>query len=928
MPTHKKGHDKDKYYHLAKDQGYRSRAAFKLIQINRRFEFLNKAKVLIDLCAAPGGWCQVASKSMPAGSIVLGVDILPIRPIRNVKTVVSDITTAECRRLIFSELQGWKADVILCDGAPNIGAAYDKDAYVQNELVLFALKVVTEQLLEGGTFCTKVYRSKDYNALIWVLQQFFEDVQAMKPNSSRSQSAEIFIVCQKYLDPKKIDPKLLDPNHVFKEVADPGLAKVDVLNKNYEKHNKRHRTGYDENLGMTLRSKSSLSDFIVSEDPVRLLTDVGELTISSDKCQQLLDHPLTTQELKVCFKDLRVLGKIDFKKMLKWRLAMKKFLEDENNLQEGMEVVTEISEPVLEPAVMNEDEIQAEIQKFRVKQLDVDRKGKKRERKLAAKARDRQALGMHLNAFDVGGDMELFTLDDTAAEEADILGDVELDGPLGFDGDALESEEEETEAGATGGLIELPAGGLEDELEAAYHRFVKNRRNKSEEHVTDLMALDAKEEESAEGRTRSAKKARLARTSAAMIAGRDGDPTFVSDEVSQYAELLNGKEDEDDDDEDDKEEDDEEENLEQSEVAPQGGKRPASTRDKEALSSKVNRWYSHPIFKETLIDSEVVESTDDLPRDGTGAVLQDMPITDKEKRKLKRKKAVEREARRVKKRSSAIGEDALSMTIEVAPAVDDSIHMVGSTTSGGNVMIDPAEARVRGLIRQGMGKAVSSSQSNDSNFVEFVPPTEMTRYDTRTYDSESEDYDNYDKAMTLALGTMMLRKSRQKAMVDASYNRFAWNDPNDLPDWFVDDEMQHNKPLLPVPEALLKQIKSRFQLTGTKDIKKVAEARARKKRRLQSKLKAAKKKANALAENSELSDRQKIKAIASAMKVTKDSSKSNKTFVVTRKTGAGSVGTTSGDGKGRFKFVDKRMRKDVKNAKNKAKREKGKRGKR
>ncbi len=258
-----------------------------------------------------------------------------------------------------------------------------------------------------------------------------------------------------------------------------------------------------------------------------------------------------------------------------------------------------------------------------------------------------------------------------------------------------------------------------------------------------------------------------------------------------------------------------------------------------------------------------------------------LPLTDKEMRKIQRKKDVERKERRKDKRDrkNNVTED------DVGSQFTTSFEIAPNTSNDDDV--DMETAKMREMIRQGMGKmggkkdsatpfevapaatdedaggdsvgvrGGSDDDDDDDNVnLGFGP---MSKVDDRTYGSDEEDYDTYDKTMTLALGTMMLRGSRKKALVDASYNRFAWNDPKELPSWFVDDEMKHNRPQLPVPNSLIQQIKTKFTKTGTKEIKKVAEARMRKRKRAEIKLKNAKKVAKTAAENPDLSDKMKVR---------------------------------------------------------------------
>ena len=174
------------------------------------------------------------------------------------------------------------------DGAPNVGTDWNLDAFLQIELSLSALKLATQVLRKGGTFVTKVFRSKDYNSFLFVLNQLFVKVESSKPSASRSQSAEIFLVCLGY-KAQTIDEKMLDPKYVFEDISGvhgngenaDASQQVSSLKKLIDTKKKKAR-GYDEvDLQKnTFFNKADFSDFLKSADPYEFLTKFHQVSDS------------------------------------------------------------------------------------------------------------------------------------------------------------------------------------------------------------------------------------------------------------------------------------------------------------------------------------------------------------------------------------------------------------------------------------------------------------------------------------------------------------------------------------------------------------------------------------------------------------------------------------------------------------------------
>ncbi|CAJ2504922.1 Uu.00g123160.m01.CDS01 [Anthostomella pinea] len=263
---------RDAYYRLAKEQGWRARSAFKLLQLDEEFDLFADVTRVVDLCAAPGSWSQVLSRVLIKGEKfgrtawqdqeskfrqqmlglfgptkptavttvsevdheadqlrprqdvkIVAIDLQPISPLPGIVTLRADITHPATVPLLLKALDSdydaktmsqqaaHPVDLVLSDGAPDVTGLHDLDIYVQSQLLFAALNLALCVLKPGGKFVAKIFRGKNVDLLYAQLKIFFERVHIAKPRSSRASSVEAFIVCLNFQPPHGFSASLEEP---------------------------------------------------------------------------------------------------------------------------------------------------------------------------------------------------------------------------------------------------------------------------------------------------------------------------------------------------------------------------------------------------------------------------------------------------------------------------------------------------------------------------------------------------------------------------------------------------------------------------------------------------------------------------------------------------------------------------------------------
>jgi 23S rRNA (uridine2552-2'-O)-methyltransferase len=193
-----KEHRRDPFVRSAKRAGYRSRAAYKLIQLDERERIFRPGQVVVDLGAAPGGWSQVAAERVGQAGRVLALDLLAMDPLPGVAFIQGDFLDPALAVALRRELGGAQADIVMSDMAPNISGVRDVDQARVLELTLAALEFAEGVIKPTGTFLVKAFQGGRMDELVSPVKQSFGSVVTRKPGASRDKSAEVYLLARGY----------------------------------------------------------------------------------------------------------------------------------------------------------------------------------------------------------------------------------------------------------------------------------------------------------------------------------------------------------------------------------------------------------------------------------------------------------------------------------------------------------------------------------------------------------------------------------------------------------------------------------------------------------------------------------------------------------------------------------------------------------
>ena len=189
-------HFDDHYVRLAQQKGLRSRSAFKLLELQEKYKLVKPGMVVVDLGAAPGGWCQVVRPLTGDSGRVFALDILEMNPIHGVEFIHGDFTEDKALEELEAALDGQEVDLVLSDMAPNMSGMATIDQAKAMYLAELALEFVKSHLKPGGDFVVKLFQGTDFDRYVREVRSLFNKVRVRKPKASRPRSREVYLLAR------------------------------------------------------------------------------------------------------------------------------------------------------------------------------------------------------------------------------------------------------------------------------------------------------------------------------------------------------------------------------------------------------------------------------------------------------------------------------------------------------------------------------------------------------------------------------------------------------------------------------------------------------------------------------------------------------------------------------------------------------------